>query len=618
MSGILGTVNKTIEQEALDLIKHRGPNSNGIKSFKVRTHDVWLSMTRLAIVELSEAGHQPMVSFCGNYALIFDGEIYNHLDLRPELSDIAFRGSSSAETALYYLIKFGIEGIGDFNGVFGFSFLDIRKNQLYIARDQFGVKPVYWSANENGFLFSSEIRPLIHIMEEISIERDNLPTLLHLRYLPAPLTPYRGINKLRPGHYLNIDLNGEEIIFQETNFVDYTIKSLPENISQVAEYGRRIEKAVKRQLISDVEVGVLLSGGIDSAVVAALAQKNSSSSLKAFTIGFDGNHIEDEIEAAKETAELLGLDHYSKKINFENFLAIFKETTRIIEEPLATTSVIPMYYLAQLASQHVKVVLTGQGADEPLGGYQRYQGELISEFIPRGAIRISSKLLPYFQVKNETLLRASHSLGEKNNVERFLKVYAIFQQHEIKKLLNVEDKQAYELVSYFYDLQKRERITPVERMMAIDLKMNLADDLLLYTDKLAMNFSLECRVPMLDAELISYIQALPLNQRLKFRKTKIIHKEFADKILPSRIVNRKKIGFKSPTQIWFKTHNEQIRTMLLSPGIFTEIFNSDAIQTVLDLHLKGYNKEKQIFLLLGIYYWLENVEYQARDMNFEE
>ena len=609
MCGILGTINKIFDQDALDLIKHRGPDSSGIASFKVNTHEVLLSIARLAIVDLSETGRQPMITACGNYALVFNGEIYNHLDLRKKLPNVQFKGRSDTETALYYVKEFGIEGVKDLNGIFGFSFLDAQKEQLYVVRDHFGTKPVYWCNLGDSFLFASEIRPINYILDKVQPELDNLPTLLHLRYLPSPLTLYKGINKLRPGHYLEIDLSANTLQPKEINFVKSATTILSRSILPLEAYGQKIEAAVKRQLMSDVEVGILLSGGLDSAVVAALAQKHSSSKLKSFTIGFEGDHAEDEIEAAQETAQLLGLEHYSKKINFENFLCIFKETTRIIEEPLATTSVIPMYYLSELASKHVKVVLTGQGADEPLGGYQRYQGELMSSKIPRSAIRALGKILPYMQVKNERLLRASNSLGEKNDVARFLKVYSIFQQSEIKALLNVEEKKAFDLVSYFYNLQNRPKISSVERMMAIDMRMNLADDLLLYTDKITMNFSLECRVPMLDIELVDYIESLPRKERLAFRKTKVVHKQFAKKILPDSIVNRKKIGFESPTQVWFNTHNNQIRDLLLSPSPFIEIFNAFAITELLDNHLKGYNKEKQIFLLLGIYFWLENIDH---------
>lgn len=610
MCGIIGSINKKYDLKSLKLIEHRGPDASEIESFKVAEHDIRLGLVRLAIVELSEAGRQPMISSCGKFAITFNGEIYNHLDLRKKLTGIEFKGHSDTETILYYLMKFGIDSVVDFNGIFGFSFLDIENEKLYLARDHFGVKPVYYAKGDNYFTFSSEIRPLKNLEETIEPALDNLPTLLRLRYLPSPLTLYKNIEKVKPGHYITADLASEKISYSEKYFIKEVPKA--EKISKkqaLTEYSVHIENAIKRQLMADVEIGIMLSGGIDSAVVAAIAQKNSDTKLKAFTVGFEGLHEEDEIDAAKETAEILGLDHYSTKISFDNFLSIFEETTRIIEEPLATTSVIPMYYLSQLASKYVKVVLTGQGADEPLGGYTRYQGEVISQKIPRQLIRTSNKIIPHIGIKNEQLLRSTNALGEQDDVERFLKVYSIFNQGDIQKLLKVKEEKAFDLISYFYKiLNSKSKKTSVERMMAVDVRMNLPDDLLLYTDKITMNFSVECRVPMLDTELIKFIESLPAKERVAIKRTKIIHKEYAKTLLPERIINRKKYAFQSPTKIWFKNYNDQIKELLLQPGPFTEIFNKAALNKVLDEHMKGYNREKQIFLLLSIYYWLQEIK----------
>jgi len=605
MCGILGTINKTFNQDTLNLIGHRGPDASGIEQFNFENNKIILAQTRLAIVDLSDAGAQPMISACGNYAITFNGEIYNHLDLRKKLQEINFKGHSDTETILYYLIKFGIEGVKDFNGIFAFSFLDIKNKKQYIVRDHFGVKPVYYYFNDNELIFASEIRPIKQLIDT-ELNKDNLSTLLRLRYIPSPNTLYNNIKKIKPGHFLEINLSEKEIIVTEKSFV----QKLPKTISlstheTLTQYGTYLGQAVKRQLMSDVEVGILLSGGIDSAVVAAIAQKHSSKPLKAFTIGFEGLYNEDEIAEAKETADLLGLEHFTKKISFKNFLDIFKETTRIIEEPLATTSVIPMYYLAQLASEQVKVVLTGQGADEPLGGYQRYQGEIISEKIPRSLIKTGGKIINKFGVKSEKFIRAANSLGEKDDVKRFLNVYSVFTQPEIQTLLNIKETQAENQIAYFYNLLNcRSKKHSVERMMAIDTRMNLADDLLLYTDKITMNFALECRVPMLDTELVKYIESLPYSERVLRGKTKIIHKEYAKKILPEQIINRPKKGFQSPTQTWFRQYNSEIKELLLSSELFAEVFNKKAVNEILNQHLQGYNREKQIFLLLSIYYWL--------------
>jgi len=607
MCGILGSINFSFNYEVLSLISHRGPDSNGIFKTDIGKHSVQLAQTRLAIVDLSEAGNQPMISVCGNYVITFNGEIYNHLNLRNKLTEINFKGHSDTETILYYLIKYGIDGIKDFNGIFAFCYLDLKKQKMLLVRDFFGVKPLYYSLEKNNLVFSSEIRPIIKLKKD-ELDLDNLASLLRLRYIPSPNTLYKNINKLRPGHYAEINLQDKDINFREYAF----ISELPstKNIkydSALLEYETKISEAVNRQLMSDVEVGILLSGGIDSAIVAALAQKHSSKKLKAFTIGFEGLYDEDEIANAKETADILGLEHYSAKMSFDDFLTIFKETIRIVEEPLATTSLIPMYFLSKLASEHVKVVLTGQGADEPLGGYQRYQGEIVSAKIPRTLIKWAGNLVNVLGIKNEKIIRASNSLGEKDDVKRFVKVYSIFNEAEIEKLLNIKEKKSYKAVNYYYQLLNcKKKKKSVERMMAIDTRMNLSDDLLIYTDKITMNFSLECRVPLLDTELINFIESLPSEFRVKRNKTKIIHKDFAKKILSEKIINRKKMGFQSPTDMWFKKYNSEIKKLLLNDNHpFARIFNLKEVEFIINQHQKGYNKEKQIFLLMGIYYWLE-------------
>jgi len=607
MCGILGSLNINFNHEELSLISHRGPDSNGIIDFECNKNKIKLAQTRLAIVDLTEAGNQPMVSACGNYAITFNGEIYNHLNLRNKLTEINFKGHSDTETILYYLIKYGIDGIKDFNGIFAFSYLDLKKQKMFLVRDFFGVKPLYYSLVGNNLVFSSEIRPIIKLKKD-ELDKDNLATLLRLRYIPSPNTLYKNIKKLRPGHFAEINLQTENFNFNEKAF----LSEIPETIkidynNALLKYENKVSEAVKRQLMSDVEVGILLSGGVDSAIVAALAQKNSLKKLKAFTIGFEGIYDEDEIENAKETADILGLEHYSAKMSFDDFLTIFKETIRIVEEPLATTSLIPMYFLSKLASEHVKVVLTGQGADEPLGGYQRYQGEIVSAKIPRTLIKWAGNLVNVLGIKNEKIIRASNSLGEKDDVKRFVKVYSIFNEAEIEKLLNIKEKKSYKAVNYYYQLLNcKKKKKSVERMMAIDTRMNLSDDLLIYTDKITMNFSLECRVPLLDTELINFIESLPSEFRVKRNKTKIIHKDFAKKILSEKIINRKKMGFQSPTDMWFKKYNSEIKKLLLNDNHpFARIFNLKEVEFIINQHQKGYNKEKQIFLLMGIYYWLE-------------
>ena len=609
MCGILGTINQQFDEATLDSIKHRGPDDFGIDSFAVNGHKILFGQRRLSIIDLSPAGHQPMISSCQNFALIFNGEIYNHLELRSKLPDtIHYNGHSDTETILQYLIHFGVAGIADFNGIFALSFLDIANQKMVLARDPFGVKPLYYFQDEYRLIFASEVRPIKALLKNTDLDKDALSSLLRLRYNASPNTLHQEIKKVPPGHYHTISLNSELLSSVVHHFASKLPKVVKGSKNELIEkYGEELEKAVKRQLLSDVEVGILLSGGIDSAVIASLAKKHYKGKLKAFTIGFEGDFEEDEISDAKETAKILDLEHHIKKISFSDFLELIKECSRIVEEPLATTSMIPMYYLAELASEKVKVVLTGQGADEPLGGYTRYRSEIVRKKIPKV---LRTAVLPVAQAigsKNEQLLRGAKAFSIANEMDRFLSVYEIFSEEEIQRLIAEKDILSKQEISKFYDLLDCEsRAHAAEKMMAIDTRMNLADDLLNYTDKITMNFSMECRVPMLDIELVKFMEALPLDLKLNTREGKLVHKAYAKRILPDEIINRPKKGFQSPTNRWFREEMNTVKSILLTKDSeFGQVFNQEAVAQILEQHKEGYNKEKQIFLLLSIYYWLE-------------
>ena len=609
MCGILGSINYLFDETNLDLIKHRGPDDFGINSFDINNHKVMFGQRRLSIIDLSSAGHQPMRSKCENYSIIFNGEIYNHEELRKELpTDIIFNGHSDTETILYYLIHFGIERISDLNGIFAISFLDKKEEKLFLARDPFGVKPLYYFEDSKGLIFSSEIRPIKSLLKNLELNKNTLASLLRLRYNTSPDTLYNQIKKILPGHYHSIDLKSNKIVSVKQYFArDIPKKRTEKKSVLINQYGIELEKAVKRQLLSDVEVGILLSGGIDSAIIAFLAKKHYKGTLKAFTIGFEGDFDEDEINDAAETAKFLGIEHHVKKISFSDFLGLIKECSRIVEEPLATTSMIPMYYLSKLAAEKVKVVLTGQGADEPLGGYTRYKSEIIRKKIPLVFRKFIKPLIHLFNIRNEKVLRGANSIGIEDAIDRFLASYEIFSPEEINSLISTEDTISKNRINHFYKILGCVNFgNSCEKMMAIDTRMNLSDDLLNYTDKITMNFSIECRVPMLDIELVRFIESLPIEMKLNNKQTKIIHKEFAKTILPDSIINRPKKGFQSPTTKWFRDEMPTLKEILLdNNSTFSKLFNITSVAKILKQHVEGFNKEKQIFLLLSIYYWLE-------------
>ena len=279
MCGILGSVNQVIDEKTLDLIKHRGPDDWGIDQFNINKSKIFLAHRRLSIQDLSLAGHQPMISACGKFAIVFNGEIYNHNELRAKLKDVVFKGHSDTETIINYIARFGIASVGDFNGIFAFAMLDIENGKIYLVRDRFGVKPLYFYKNNDCLLFSSEIRPIQKIVKDV-LDTENLALLLKLRYNASPTTLYKRILKLIPGHILTIDLKTFKT--QKESF--HSSVSINNRISfkeALDQYEVLFEQAVKRQLLADVEVGVLLSGGIDSALVAFYAQKYTSKPIKS-------------------------------------------------------------------------------------------------------------------------------------------------------------------------------------------------------------------------------------------------------------------------------------------------------------------------------------------------
>lgn len=605
MCGLIGTVNIALPPDAVDALLHRGPDEVGLQTYTVGPNTVSLGHRRLSIVDLSPAGNQPMHSWDGSKAFVYNGEVYNHLDLRCQLGDIRFAGHSDTETILHLLDRQGVSAIPKLNGIFAFAFLDLSTKRLCLVRDPFGVKPLYYCRSGGTLAFCSELKPLVRLMrQEVSIK--NLAELLRLRYSPSPDTLFHDIRKVRPGHLIEIDLLHEDLQITERPYM--TPLSTVRWVSDpgTSDYASLLRQAVERQLMSDVEVGMLLSGGVDSAVIATLAQSCSSRKMKAFTVGFLDTDDSDEILEAQDTAKHIGLDHHTIRIGFDDFLSKLNECVLTVEEPLATTSMIPMYYLAELASQYVKVVLSGQGADESLGGYRRYQSELARRFVPSAAAHLLGRMTGSAGPRAGVLRRALPALAEKRDVRRFALVYEVFSSQEIQELIGVPDEQTEERIAYFYDLLGCSSLTDsTARMMAVDMRMNLADDLLLYTDKITMKHSLECRVPMLDNDLVRFIESLPIGYRVRAGEGKVLHKRFAETVLPASIIKKKKKGFASPTRKWFK-EKTSIHDLLLGQGSkFAGYFNRRAVEAVLKQHVKGYDHERHIFLLLGIYYWLE-------------
>lgn len=590
MCGIAGTINLELSNDDLTKIAHRGPDASKIERIKTGKEEVWFGHVRLSIQDLTENGSQPMKSPSGNW-IVFNGEVYNHLELRERyLKDYDFLGHSDTETILILIETFGVSMAKEFNGIFAFAYYDNVLDEVVLARDRYGVKPLYYYISDDHFVFSSEIR-LIRQKIDVELSEPFISTPLLMRFSPAPDTIYKEVKKVRPGEIISYSCSTGEVVHSSIEFQTGPQRDEPKS------YKYFIEKAVKSQLLSDVEIGVFLSGGIDSAVVAKIAQENLNYKVKAYSVGFDGSDVS-ELAYARESASLLNLDFVPIVINFDDFLKVFEECVNIVEEPLGTDSMIPMYFLAREASRDVKVVLTGQGADEPLAGYTRYKSELLRHSIPKFTSNIASIFL--------SKTRYGRILKEDDVIKRYKIYHMIFEDAEVQVLLNSQDFVSRDSI-ILNDLNVQ-RSGGVNDLIHLDLVNNLSDDLLLYTDKITMHFGLECRVPMLDNELVRHVMSLDIDDRLGLFSTKKVHRKYARSFLPESIINRKKLGFESPTDTWFQEHNSVLVELVRNEGgRFEEIFNKSAVIELLRQHAITPSFRKKVFLVLSYLFLLRSI-----------
>ena len=610
--GVVGTVSNSplayARDTALRALRHRGPDGSGSESLRVGPAHVWLGHTRLSILDLSPAGHQPMRSHDGRWWVTYNGEIYNHLELRKELRT-AWRGHSDTETLVECLAAWGLQAtLPRLNGIFAFAALDVVANRLYLVRDPFGVKPIYYAAaGDGGLAFSSELRALPAL--DGAAPDPNLQALLAfltLRFVPSPSTLFEGIKRLPPGHFLAKDLaTGKDDLRCYTR---YPAERFRGTLDEAVEgYYAQLSQAVKRQLLSDVPVGILLSGGVDSGLVAALAAEQAGK-LPSYTVGFGADHDACELADAAETAALLGLDYHAVIVTPDELWNAFESCVAAVEEPLGTPSILPMWHLTRRAREDVTVVLTGQGCDEPWGGYRRYQAEIWRRRLPLPhLLGLLEPLLRHLPSVPELLERAVASIPVADRVQRFAQIYTPFSTDLREQLTGSREPGcAAGSIRYWLDWLGRSDLPDVQAMMAIDARMGLADNFLLYGDKISMAHSLEARVPMLDIELVKFVESLPVEYRVSARGGKIAHKLAAARHLAPAIVNRRKKSFLAPFGTWSRTlWKDRVADILLDPQARAWAwFKRAAVERLLSEHLSGRrDRSEQLFALTSLFLW---------------
>jgi asparagine synthase (glutamine-hydrolysing) len=617
MCGIVGMVGNLpsdlVQREVLRLLSHRGPDSSGRMRLACNGKDLWLGHTRLAILDLSDAGHQPMASRDGRWCVTFNGEIYNHLELRKELSG-EWRGHSDTETLAEALAAWGLPNtVSRLNGMFAFAAVDMMDGKLYLARDSFGVKPLYYAKTKEGLGFSSEIRALAAVTESrYPIDAKSLQTFLSLRYVPSPHTLLAGVFRVPAGHYVCADIrHGQTTSHRFAEPEEQRFKgSLPDAVNR---YHGLLQQAVRRQMLSDVPVGILLSGGIDSAFIAAIAA-GLDAAPPCFTVGFGAQFPECELADAAETAKTLRLSMYSVLVTQDDLWEAFEPCIASIEEPLGTSSMLPMWQLSRRAREKVTVVLTGQGSDEPWGGYRRYRAELWRDFplIPFLA-RVLAPVIRRHMHLPEHLMRALDAMPITDMRARFETEYRLFSAGQRSGLTGRSDYgRATEGIGYWLDsMPGGQRWNGAQAMMAIDSRMGLADDLLLYGDKVSMAHSLEARVPMLDRELVRFIESLPLSYRVSILQGKVAHKRAAEQYLPPHIVHRKKKNFSVPFSHWIKTswHDRVEKLLFTDSSPHLTWLQSDGIRNIWNAHQEGRSDfGRHIFALLAFAIWCKTMQ----------
>lgn len=558
-------------------IASRGPDDCGVWS---SGDGLALAHRRLAILDLSPTGHQPMISECGRFVLVYNGEIYNHPDLRRDLSlefsCINWRGSSDTETLLVAIQKWGLKKtLSRLNGMFAFAVWDCIDRELILVRDRIGEKPVYYGVVNGTFLFGSQLKALSkHSDWQGEINRSALSLFMKYGYIPAPLSIYDNVYKLEAGHYVSIKDRGAVITgptpYWALDDASSHVKDkyLGDDATVVDEVEALILDSIKLRLAADVPVGAFLSGGIDSSTIVALAQSLSDDPIKTFTIGFNESEY-NEANHAREIAELIGTDHKEVYVTPDDLLSLLTNLSSIYDEPFSDPSLIPTLVVSELASRHVTVSLSGDGGDELFFGYDRYkQAMYLWRVIRHIPLFMRRKLARSMMAEESVVLKLFSllpaGLKPKHLQDRLPKLARILLSESwisfYDKVITQGNFSNDLIIDSSADegyLQKHFSSENLDCCLAnratyIDMSMYLPDNILVKLDRASMSVGLEARVPLLDHRLIELSRSIPLKYKYKKGVGKWVLRQVLKRYIPENITNRPKQGFSVPIEAWLK------------------------------------------------------------------
>jgi asparagine synthase (glutamine-hydrolysing) len=628
MCGIVGFIdfnqnmNKQILKDMTDIIHHRGPDDSGYSFYSTDDYHIGLGHRRLSVLDLSKHGHQPMVY--KSLEIIYNGEVYNFNEIKTELIEhgYSFYSDSDTEVILKAYHKWGIRAVDKFNGMFSISIYDKEKEKLILIRDRSGIKPLYYYTQNNIVLFGSELKSF-HKNKSFckSINKDSLALYLQYGYILEPHTIFENTYKLKSGYYLEIDLQTQSIQeYKYWNVLDfYNMPKL--DISEeeaILKTEELLKSSFSYRMVSDVPVGVFLSGGYDSSIVTAILQSQQKEKLNTFTIGFHEKGF-DEAPYAKEVANYLGTNHTEYYCTAKDAIEIIPKLAEIYDEPFGDSSAIPTILVSQLAKQDVKVSLSADGGDEIFAGYDKYITALnyhnkfsnintnIKSILKYGMDKLNPKYIPIFNKSYNYSTRyekVKNILNANNSIESMEIASQYFTKLETSNIL----KNTFSNLETNFNLNILDTNDEINKMLAIDYKTYMVDDILTKIDRATMSVSLEGREPLLDYRIIEFVSQLPSSLKYKHGDKKWLLKQITHKYLPKNMMDRPKKGFSVPIEEWFRDELKEYFLIYLDKSRLDKenLFNSDEIIKLRDSYLMG-NKEnvQKLWFILMFEMWYE-------------
>ncbi len=587
-------------------IVHRGPDDEGYYVAGA----VGLGFRRLSIIDLA-GGHQPMSDQENTVWVVFNGEIYNFPELRRELEGFGhrFRTTCDTEVIVHGYKQWGDDVLNRLNGMFGLAIWDTQKRRLVLARDPFGIKLIYYKIDAGRLYFGSEIRPLLAATEEsVDLDPTALNLFLRYRYTPSPYTMYEGIRKLAPGTMLIV----EKGTYRVSRW--YTYKPVPFSpMKSVAEAEEELtelyKQSIKRHLLSDVPLGLLLSGGVDSGLLLALMNLYGKS-WRTYTVGYGSTFADDELSDAKETAAIFSSAHSEVLLDRGTFEESLPKIVACLEEPIASSSIVPMYFVCQRARQDVKVALIGQGPDELFGGYRRHMGVRYAgtwRGLPkwlRGFAGAAIGALP----RNEMLKRGVYSLDILDRMQRYQHVFSLLPGDDVDGLFQdgmLAPGAGDKILECWQDFAGlTSEVDDLGAFQFVELRSSLPDELLMFADKLSMAHGLEARVPYLDKEIVEYVERLSANFKVRNGSQKWIHRRVCQRLLHKTILRRKKRGFAvNVVDDWFRgAMSRKMKEILLDrESQIYRYLRPAAVQSIFTKHSSGQSDNHKILFSLVVF-----------------